>query len=965
MLSSEEQMQIIKGAISEGYKGPIFKLIDQANVEKGQTASTEQQQEQGLRGSDGNTSMAFPNSEDDFNTKGMDFDLDIRKYDRDGNLVKSYQKVPPGIKSLNMGEEEGTVIETPSQYEDGGFFPNPNQDVSTQVKKEKERIDNIPVEEKALRDKQSTELASEFDPVTVADGVGMTNIPVVSQLGDLTSAGLSTMKGDYTSAGLSMAGMLMPFGGGFLKSGVKAAKNHSLYRVVDATGNVQAAKYGSSIPPTGTVGRRSGIQGTIQNNTNFDHISATTDQSWLTGKNNLFDRYGGKNPYVVKLQGHEGKIHQVAEESTDDILAKIRPGSYTNMKVAGPQNQEIVSILGPKGSKVSDVKGVMSKAEYDAAIKKDPNFKFKRGGYRRKQYQDAGFIGPQLPPGYVPPEEKIIEPVVEEKPVKKITNKIRKRNYKSKIKPVVNNNSGTEFTPRPDSVKDVKKLQNLLVSEGFDVGKHGADGAWGRDTAKAYDKYIARTDSKEVGWLDRIRGINSKINNRGLSQAVQTYAQYTGNALLQGYGLVGEDETYFDVTENDLRPDEIATYKSMLRDNFNKGRGSVIDYRGYSNDPEISNASSSEAARKLLEARGISNTILNDWNPISGTNATKEALHTLTGNANYTIDKDGNVYVQDTYDFNYSQNKKGLKTGTTFSELYEHATANEYEGRGYDNAHHVGDEIKSKIPININLGQAKDLGLTPSEIAQLGKYDTNRGGVSTVSSYELLKRGAKKLFGYQRGGFYQEGGKKNVNREKPRGMMLSNPVHTFPTNREYLKTEIDEIVSLEKESNRPKTKKLLEVTNFMENSMGDDKEAYGRTYTNSQASIDEIMLNDLFDKKKDEDGNEVNHSKTQLRYFEKLKRAGLPTNKANFKKELQNDNPKAAINAMRMVYGKVPESIPEVTDTLGMFNYYNDNYRKNNKIKDLTESKKRFYDGYGRTFKKGGYITRKRKNKYL
>ena len=165
---------------------------------------------------------------------------------------------------------------------------------------------------------------------------------------------------------------------------IKSPKNHSLYRVVDASGNVEAAKFGSSIPASGTVGRRSGIQGTIQKNTDFDHISATTDQSWLTGKNNLFDRYGGNNPYVVKLQGHEGKIHQVAEESTDDILAKIRPGSYTNMKVAGPQNQEIVSILGPKGSKVSDVKGVMSKAEYDAAIKKDPNFKFKRGGYRPK-----------------------------------------------------------------------------------------------------------------------------------------------------------------------------------------------------------------------------------------------------------------------------------------------------------------------------------------------------------------------------------------------------------------------------------------------------------------------------------------------------------------------------------------------------------------------------------------------------
>ena len=181
MLTPEEQMQIIKEAITSGYKGPVFKLIDEGHIKKGQTASTDKQQEQGLRESDGNTAMSFPESTENFNTEGMDFDIDVRKYDKEGNLVRSYDKVPPGVKDLNMGEEEGTVIETPSQYEDGGFFPNPNQSVSTQVKKETERIDNIPVEEKALRDKQSTEFAAEFDPVTVADGIGMTNIPVVSQ----------------------------------------------------------------------------------------------------------------------------------------------------------------------------------------------------------------------------------------------------------------------------------------------------------------------------------------------------------------------------------------------------------------------------------------------------------------------------------------------------------------------------------------------------------------------------------------------------------------------------------------------------------------------------------------------------------------------------------------------------------------------------------------------------------------
>lgn len=993
MLSSEEQMHIIKTAIAEGYKGEIFKLIDQASVEKGAVAQTQEQQEQGLRGSDGNTAMSFPNSDQDFNTQGMDFDLDIRKYDKEGNLVKSYQKVPPGIKSLNMGEEEGTVIETPSQYQDGGFegdfYPDPNRDFSIQVKEETERrskkeeetktkekfyneygetpdwihknifpklettkkknefmeywdgvgrpdvklyndstagriagqtfaedrngffnpldntiyihdkhewnknaftdiiIDELPHAEqrtedgnlkffadmfggihnqandsrnfkegpkmsnlwnvpqylanvmnpdiqgqtyhkkgswendahyghraekvdkifrhehkkggyirnqyqdagffpdpnqdvgiqvdntkkrrddekaripalKAKIDKRNTEMWSNMlDPINVADAVGMTGIPVVSEAGDLVSAGISTARGNYTDAWLSMAGIAAPFAGGAAFKGGK-----SLYRVVDASGNVQAAKFGSTIPGVATKGRRTGYKD-IQKNTDFDVLNTTTDQKWIAGSgpddpNSLFNTYGGKNPYVVKIARGKGDetldvinkrtnvlndfqfpytqnigkwnpkkgqfdmplelgagVYTTIGKSADD-LAKIPPGSIVNPNYLSKGNKNITTIFGPKGTKVRNVEGVMSKDEYLNALKKDPDFKFQKGGYRRKQYQDAGFIGPQLPPGYVGPKNKEVEPesepVVEEAPpvkeVEKKEVKKKKSIKRKKTKPVVKNNNSNVNSNRPDA--------------------------------------------KEIGWLDRLRGFNSKLNNQSVSQSVQTYAQYAGNALLQGYGLVGEDESYFDVTEKDLRPDELATYKSMLIDNLNKGRGSKIDYRGYSNDPEIANAPSSEAARKLLEARGISNTLLNDFSPFSGTNATKEALHTLTGNASYTIDKDGNVYVQDNYDFNYSQNKKGLKTGTTISELYKHATADKYDGSGYDNAHSVGDQVKSRIPVNINLGSATDLGLTPNEIAQLGEYNPNASNVKTISTLELLKRGTKKVFGFQEGGF--------------------------------------------------------------------------------------------------------------------------------------------------------------------------------------------------------------------
>ena len=120
MLTPEEQMQIIKAAWARKYEGPVHELIDQAIIERAATAQTDFQKEQGLKGSDGNTSMVFPQSSGDFNTVGMDFPIDVTKYDNQGNLVRSYTKVPPGVKNLSMGNEEGTVIETPSQYQKGG-----------------------------------------------------------------------------------------------------------------------------------------------------------------------------------------------------------------------------------------------------------------------------------------------------------------------------------------------------------------------------------------------------------------------------------------------------------------------------------------------------------------------------------------------------------------------------------------------------------------------------------------------------------------------------------------------------------------------------------------------------------------------------------------------------------------------------------------------------------------------------
>ena len=91
-----------------------------------QVAQTPEQQKQGLRpqhaAGNTNASMVFPNvpGGQPFNTVGMKAPINIKKFDEQGHLVKSYDNVPPGIQSLPMGPQRGTVLETPAQMQKGG-----------------------------------------------------------------------------------------------------------------------------------------------------------------------------------------------------------------------------------------------------------------------------------------------------------------------------------------------------------------------------------------------------------------------------------------------------------------------------------------------------------------------------------------------------------------------------------------------------------------------------------------------------------------------------------------------------------------------------------------------------------------------------------------------------------------------------------------------------------------------------
>lgn len=89
MLSSQEQMEIIKGALSEDYKGPIFKLIEQAEIKKQEESEQTEEPEQR----------------------------------ETGGLVQSYAPTPPNVGSVLTGPKigKGKFLENAEQYRGGGF----------------------------------------------------------------------------------------------------------------------------------------------------------------------------------------------------------------------------------------------------------------------------------------------------------------------------------------------------------------------------------------------------------------------------------------------------------------------------------------------------------------------------------------------------------------------------------------------------------------------------------------------------------------------------------------------------------------------------------------------------------------------------------------------------------------------------------------------------------------------------
>ena len=114
-------LQIMKDAYANDYRGSISELMQQAIMQETQIAITPEEQQIGL--SEGPPrQMIFPNTQgQDFNTVNMSYPIDMQQYDQNGELVRSYEKIPPGTGAI-PGHGATTVFEQPSLYRDGGAF---------------------------------------------------------------------------------------------------------------------------------------------------------------------------------------------------------------------------------------------------------------------------------------------------------------------------------------------------------------------------------------------------------------------------------------------------------------------------------------------------------------------------------------------------------------------------------------------------------------------------------------------------------------------------------------------------------------------------------------------------------------------------------------------------------------------------------------------------------------------------
>jgi hypothetical protein len=145
-------------------------------------------------------------------------------------------------------------------------------------------------------------------------------------------------------------------------------------------------------------------------------------------------------------------------------------------------------------------------------------------------------------------------------------------------------------------------------------------------------------------------------------------------------------------------------------------------------------------------------------------------------------------------------------------------------------------------------------------------------------------------------------------------------------------------------------RKLLVMSAVMENTLGADPKAYGRDYTRSPMSIDDIAYNDLFKIREGARGYTAQQKKNAS-WLE-----GLGINPSDIDSLLKADDPMAAMATARLVYGRAPEALPSGDDPDALYNYYLKYYNKGgvDKYGGAEAHRKKFNDYYNQIYREFG-----------
>ena len=175
-----------------------------------------------------------------------------------------------------------------------------------------------------------------------------------------------------------------------------------------------------------------------------------------------------------------------------------------------------------------------------------------------------------------------------------------------------------------------------------------------------------------------------------------------------------------------------------------------------------------------------------------------------------------------------------------------------------------------------------------------------------------------------------------LNKKQTNGTKVKKNSKSENERRDEIMDAINQVVENDDTKNPEALQHLLISTAFMENSLGSNQDAYKRTYTNSQWSIDEGFLNDILEKSgyvTEYDAKTNTTTKTNRlkknNYNKFLIRAGYDPGDSEsmeqFIEDLKNDNALTGAYMARLKYSLNPNApLPELTKEDVFKTWYND-----------------------------------------